>query len=99
MARVTLFPEDGGVYTVWRAPGLLTQLSPYSPAAPERSSIAGGGFKGQWEQDVILDRRCGIYSYTDASKKGNLVAFTPQLHCPPHAPLVMDLLQQREGHG
>lgn len=43
-----------------------TEPMAYSPAALERSRMARGAFKGQWEQDVTLDRRCGTYSYTDA---------------------------------
>lgn len=46
MVWVTLFLEDGGVYTVGRAPRLLTQLSPKLPTATE-STVWPSGWGGQ----------------------------------------------------
>lgn len=48
MARVTVFPEDGGVYSVYRASGLLTQLSLNFAAAPESQSEAMGEWVQLW---------------------------------------------------
>lgn len=103
VARVTLFPEDGGVYTVERAPGLLTQLSANSPAAPLRNSRS--------RNRVVYKRTVGtnwdtVHKVSDvlthtyilkAEMLLNWVEFTSQLLS--NGPLPGYGCFTREGHG
>ena len=59
-----LFPEDGGVYMILRAAGLLTQLSPNSPSVPKSYRMARGRFKGNW---VHAEEQYVTQSHKDAS--------------------------------